>query len=161
MSNFFDRAFDIVVGEEDGYVNDPHDPGGETKFGISKRKYPNVDIKNLTKDGAKVIFKVDYWDVVSGDQLPWPLCLYVFDSAVNQGCGKVDGYPTERMLQRALSVPQDGIIGRTTIARAITSTALTWHRFMAYRAMRYMSTRNFDRYGEGWLIRLFNVVSKA
>ena len=45
-----------------GYVNDPKDPGGETNYGISKRAYPDVDIKNLTEDGAKDIYKRDYWD---------------------------------------------------------------------------------------------------
>ena len=60
MSNF-DRAFRFLIGEEGGYVNDPADPGGETKFGISKRAYPQLDIKSLTLDQAKAIYRRDYW----------------------------------------------------------------------------------------------------
>jgi lysozyme family protein len=40
----FDQAFERLIGHEGGYVNDPRDPGGETKYGVSKRQYPNVDI---------------------------------------------------------------------------------------------------------------------
>lgn len=155
MSNF-DRAMDIILDEEGGYNNDPNDPGGETKFGISKRTYPDVDIKNLTRDGAKLLYKRDFWDQVSGDELPWPLCLYVGDAAINQGVK-----PAISMLQHALDTVQDGILGRVTLKRAKDSHEWHWSRFMAFRAMRYQGTRNFDRFGEGWLIRLFNVAAHA
>ena len=38
-------ASDWILQTEGGYVNDPADPGGETKYGISKKAYPTVDIK--------------------------------------------------------------------------------------------------------------------
>ena len=41
----FERAIDKTLAWEGGYVNDPKDPGGETKYGISKRAHPDVDIK--------------------------------------------------------------------------------------------------------------------
>jgi len=65
MANF-DKVIDKVLINEGGYVNDPHDSGGETNFGISKRAYPNVNIKELTTAGAKSIYKKDYWDKVKG-----------------------------------------------------------------------------------------------
>ena len=49
----FDQVIDRVLAHEGGYVNDPDDPGGETKYGISKKAYPKIDIKNLTKEEAK------------------------------------------------------------------------------------------------------------
>lgn len=52
----FDKAFEIVVGHEGGYTDHPSDPGGETKFGISKRSYPNENIKGLTLERAKQIY---------------------------------------------------------------------------------------------------------
>ena len=55
MKTTFDEIIDVVLHHEGGYVNDPKDPGGETNYGISKRAYPDVDIKNLTEDGAKDI----------------------------------------------------------------------------------------------------------
>ena len=48
-----------VLEHEGGYVNDPKDLGGETNFGITKRWYPDLDIKNLTKEDAIEIYKKD------------------------------------------------------------------------------------------------------
>lgn len=152
----FDRAFEIVVGLEGGYVNDPVDPGGETKYGITRRDHPAEDIANLTLDRAKEIYRVGYWNPVHGNDLPWPLSLCVFDAAVNQGV-----VPAAKMLQRALGVAADGIIGRQTLLAAARGGQ--WHvaKFMAIRAMRYQLTRNFERYGEGWLTRIFEVAMKG
>ena len=68
---------------DDGYVNDPHDPGGETKYGISKRAYPNVDIRTLSLSDALVFYHRDYWFVASSS--PFPLNVCVLDCAVNNG----------------------------------------------------------------------------
>ena len=62
MLTEFNEIIEVVLHHEGGYVNDPKDPGGETNFGIAKRSHPDVDIKNLTKDGAKEIYKEHYWD---------------------------------------------------------------------------------------------------
>ena len=62
MKTSFDEIIEVVLHHEGGYVNDPKDPGGETNYGISKRAYPDVDIKNLTEDGAKDIYRRDYWE---------------------------------------------------------------------------------------------------
>jgi lysozyme family protein len=61
MLTQFDDIIEVVLEHEGGYVNDPQDPGGETNFGVAKRSHPDVDIKNLTKDGAKEIYYQDYW----------------------------------------------------------------------------------------------------
>ena len=81
----FDIAFNRLMGHEGGYSNNPDDPGGETNWGISKRAYPDVDIKNLTREDAKVIYKKDYWDKVEGDYLPLSIAFQLFDFAVNSG----------------------------------------------------------------------------
>jgi len=60
MSDNFERCIAFVLRHEGGYVNDPRDPGGETKYGISKRAYPGLDIKNLTEEQAKEIYRQDY-----------------------------------------------------------------------------------------------------
>lgn len=163
MSNF-DRAFALVVGVEGGYSTDPTDPGnwtggaqgvGElkgTKYGISAKAYPDVDIENLTLDGAKAIYEPDYWNAVHGDDLPMPLAVLVFDCAVNQGQG------TARVtLQHALGVAADGVIGPATLTAAEHSSL--WHaaRFMSLRALRYTQSPLFARDGEGWFNRLFTV----
>lgn len=84
MSDDFDKAVGFVLAREGGYSNDPLDPGGETKFGISKRSYPNEDIANLTEERAKEIYFADYWKPIAA-ALPHPADVVVFDTAVNQG----------------------------------------------------------------------------
>ena len=57
MLTNFDDIIEVVLHHEGGYVNDPKDPGGETNFGIAKRSHPDVDIKNLTKEGTDFVRK--------------------------------------------------------------------------------------------------------
>lgn len=155
--NAFERAFDLVIGAEGGYVNDPRDPGGETKFGISKRAYPGVDIKSLTLEAARAIYLKDYWQAACCDRLPEPLGIALFDSAVNQGVRQAIS-----LLQRALGVSPDGILGNLTIAaaNAIKPDDLLV-KFLAERAMHYASLKTFDIYGRGWLRRVFHIARVA
>lgn len=88
MSDNFERAVAFIFRHEGGYVNDLRDPGGETKYGISKRAYPNLDIKELTEDKAKEIYRRYYWDKAECGALDWPLCLVHFDACVNLGMSK-------------------------------------------------------------------------
>jgi lysozyme family protein len=151
----FNAAFSHVVGLEGGYVNDPQDPGGETKYGISKRAHPTVDIKNLTLAQAKEIYCWSYWMPAQCDKLPYPLNAYVFDAAVNQGVGAAI-----RMLQTAAKVKVDGVIGAVTL-NAIKQDSDIAHKFMAERALRYFDTSNFERFGKGWLKRIFKLAREA
>ena len=81
----FEKAMAFTLKWEGNYVNNPADPGGETKFGICKRWYPNLDIANLTIEQAKAIYLQNYWVVCNCDDLQWPLNLVHFDTAVNLG----------------------------------------------------------------------------
>ena len=83
--NDFEKALKFVLKWEGGYSNDPRDPGGETKYGISKRSYPNEDIKNMTLERAKEIYYQNYWLKTGCDGLPFPFNIIVFDTAVNMG----------------------------------------------------------------------------
>ena len=80
----FDDAFDILLKFEGGYVDNPDDGGGPTKYGISQRSYPDIDIESLTKEEAKEIYRKDYWEVCCL-YLSWPLSLVVFDTSVLMG----------------------------------------------------------------------------
>lgn len=152
----FDHSFDVIVALEGGYSDDAHDPGGKTRYGITEavaRTHGYIgDMRSLPLDVAREIYRADYWDACRCDNLPWPLSLYVFDSAVNQGAGAAI-----KMLQRSLDTVQDGHIGAQTLALAAKSGP--WHaaRFLAFRAIRYTGTRGFDTYGAGWLTRLFEI----
>lgn len=145
----FEKAHELVVGVEGDYSFDPRDPGGETRYGISKRAFPNEDILNLTLARAEELYRQHYWSPIKGDQLGWPLNLFVYDCAVNQGVGVA-----VRLLQRAVGAVQDGVIGPKTLALARNATKEQLALFMADRGLRYARTINFDVYGRGWLKRL-------
>ena len=82
MTNF-QQAITFTLKWEGGYVNHPNDPGGETNYGISKRSYPDEDIKNLTVARAMEIYNKDYWRAYNLDSVPSPLCVVLFDMFVN------------------------------------------------------------------------------
>lgn len=81
----FDAAVERLLKTEGGYVNDPEDRGGETKYGISKKAHPELDIPTLTISDAKQIYKEKYWKEINADSLPPGLQEMAFDAAVNQG----------------------------------------------------------------------------
>lgn len=83
--NTFDDCIKHVLKHEGGYVNDPTDLGGETNFGISKRAYPDLDIKELTEEDAKAIYKKDYWDRYKIEKMPEDLRYIYFDMVLNMG----------------------------------------------------------------------------
>jgi len=87
-----DKWLDAIFEAEGGYVNDPDDLGGETKYGISKRAFPQLDIKNLTKDEAIEIYIRDYWHKLNCDELEYGLDIAVFDVAVNMGTGRAEQF---------------------------------------------------------------------
>ena len=69
MNEHARKAISATLAHEGGYVNDPADPGGETKFGISKRAYPDVDIKSLTRQEAEMIYRRVYWEKAGCDKM--------------------------------------------------------------------------------------------
>lgn len=106
----FEKCLEVTLDIEKGYSNHSWDNGGETNFGITKASYPDLDIKELTLEDAKVIYYKDYWLSCSCDEMPLPLALHVFDLAVNSG-----QVYSKKVLQKALNVKDDGIIGPKTI----------------------------------------------
>jgi lysozyme family protein len=149
----FNECFDFIKDFEGGYVNDPQDPGGETNFGISKRAYPNLNIKTLTLDRAKQIYYSDYWVASKADKLPPELRLMHFDCAVNQGIGAAN-----KILQEAIGNPKvkiDGVVGPITLKHASETTP---DAYGFYRLIRYMNTigarHSSAKYAKGWARRL-------
>ena len=109
----FDRAIQYVLQHEGGYVNDPVDPGGETNFGITKRNYPQLDIKHMTRDQAVEIYRKDYWRPVYDEMTDQDAACKVFDMSVNMGHRQA-----HKLLQRATGSDQDGIFGNVTLGMA-------------------------------------------
>lgn len=146
----FDTAFDRVIGHEGGYVNDPNDPGGETNWGISKRSYPNLDIKNLTREDAYGIYKVDFWNRVHADKLPDGVAFQLFDFAVNSGIETAIRY-----FQRALNVADDGFFGPISEEAVRTSSETDMIMRLNAERLDFMTRlRNWPYHGKGWARRI-------
>jgi lysozyme family protein len=153
----FQRAIPILLEEEGGLVDDPHDPGGLTKYGISQRSYPHVDIRALTPEAAAAIYARDFWPACGADQLAWPLCLFVFDHHVNAG-----SVAAIKCLQRAAHVGDDGKLGPQTLAAVQHANLRSLCRqFNVERCKYYMTLSGFARYGLGWIGRVASVALKA
>lgn len=145
----FDIAFDRLMGNEGGYVNDPADPGGETNWGISKRSYPNLDIRALTREDARRIYRTDFWQRGRMDDYDGAVAFQVFDIAVNSGIETA-----VRMMQRAAGVADDGHVGPVTVAavkaRSVTDMLLL---LVAERLDFWTRLSTWDRFGRGWARR--------
>jgi lysozyme family protein len=103
---------------EGGYVDDPNDAGGETNFGISKRQYPHLDIKNLTREQASEIYQRDYMNKYGFNQIiPKSIRWKVFDMSVNMGSVKA-----VVILQLSLGLVPDGVFGEKTKSAANQAT---------------------------------------
>lgn len=150
----FEQIFDRVIGHEGGYVNDPRDPGGETNWGITKRTAQangyHGDMRALTRAQAFRIYVEAFWKRYQCDKLPSAVAYQFFDACVNHGAGNA-----ARMLQRAVGVLDDGIIGNVTLA-AINRQDVsdTLMRLVAERLRFYTRLSNFNTYGKGWVNRM-------
>ena len=156
MDDHFPEAVFRTLQHEGGYVNDPDDPGGETNFGISKRAYPDVNIRNLTVKQAREIYRRDYWEAPGLDGIKdCELACKVFDLGVN--CGTQTAV---RLLQMAANrlgqrLVVDGCIGIKTLT-AVNSYP---HRRALLAALKYMAAQHYLNLGKpqylaGWLNRL-------
>lgn len=154
-------ALEHLFGLEGGYVNDPNDRGGETKYGISKKAYPKLNIQNLTIDQAAAIYKQDYWDVCKCDDMDAEMAVVVFDTAVNSGPRRAAMF-----LQQVVKSKADGVIGKNTIASLRKRTVLTSIddlviQYLGLRAQFYHDIVRGDsrqaKFLKGWFIRLFKL----
>lgn len=151
----FDKAVAFVLSQEGEYSNDPQDAGGATKWGISHRSYPELDIANLTREQAIDIYKKDFWDRCQCSQLPDGLDFLVFDAAVNQG-----PVAAIRMLQNGLKVTSDGVMGAITI-RAANTTPNICTEYIARRLYQYALIPQVLRFGLGWFRRVAQAAQVA
>jgi lysozyme family protein len=155
----FDSAFTNVIGIEGNYSNRSpvDDPGGETKFGISKRSYPDLDIPNLTLADAKLIYRRDFWNVINADKLHPVLAEFLFDYAVNSGPERA-----AKALQRAIGALPDGIVGIKTLG--LVGRASMHHILRLVfvdRACLMAEAPNYEANKHGWFARLYDKTEQA
>ena len=154
MSLTFQQIFDRLIGHEGGYVNDLQDPGGETNWGVTKRTAQangyTGNMKTMTRQQAYEIYRRAFWVRYNCEQMPDAVAYQFFDAAVNHGFGNAS-----RMLQRAVGVLDDGIIGKYSL-EAINSNPIS-DTLMVLNGERlnfYIRLKNFDRFGKGWVNRV-------
>ncbi|WP_431281642.1 glycoside hydrolase family 108 protein [Humitalea sp. 24SJ18S-53] len=172
----FISAFAHVIGEEAGFVDHPRDPGGATNLGVSLRYAKSKgrvldldhdgdvdvnDIRLVTLDDARALYRQDFWLPAGCHWLPEPLALVVFDSAVNCGAGRA-----ARWLQTALRVTADGVVGPRTIAVAqgLVPAGLLVEAIadvLAARNLHNVTTGEWATFGLGWSRRLFRLAMAA
>ncbi len=153
MDNTLQRAMQWIIKIEGGYVNHPNDPGGETNYGISKRQYPDLDIRALTEDQATDIYRRDYWLANRCHEMPQALRIAVFDGAVNHR-----PKANAKMLQRSVGTTPDGLIGPATIRACqlepqdLAINAYLWRRLQLYADLAGSS--RYKPFLRGWISRL-------
>ena len=150
MANFR-RALEITLKHEGG---ETVDTGGYTKWGISQKAYPGLDIKHMTRSQMEAIYKRDYWNKIKGDQITdQNAAAVLFDYAVNAGVGAA-----VKAAQTVLGVAVDGGLGPQTLAAINRAGAGFAGRLTKYRVSFYtrLATSNPAKYGKylaGWLKR--------
>ena len=141
-------------------TKDPDDPGGVTKYGISKRSNPDVDIENLTEDEAVIIYLEKYWKPSKASSLPESLQDMYFDMVVNFGQRRA-----VKILQEACNhknkgkdLVVDGRIGPNTLR---ASKSLEKDRLLAFRIFHYaricMKNKTLMKYYYGWVRRTIEI----
>lgn len=173
MINNWDKSFDLVIKSEGGFTNDQHDSGnhlpdgrqGCTMLGCTQANWEAYvghqvtqdDMKKLTKEDVKPLYKKNYWDAVHGDDLPTGLDYAAFDFAINAGPAA-----SRKMIQRALNVVVDGAIGPNTL-KAISEAdpKQLIQKFSDAKTAFYKGLGNFNVYGVGWLKRVADVQAVA
>ncbi len=166
MKSTFKHALAHVLKHEGGYVDHPLDPGGATNLGITRRtleqalgrSVSKAEVRALDMKTAGTIYRRNYWDELACDVMPVGLDLALFDCGVNQGVARA-----RRLLQQALGVRADGIIGPITLTAAKRADPLSLlSEFMARRMRAYGGlTRLFGTFGLGWSRRLMSVHGEA
>jgi lysozyme family protein len=156
----FLAAVERVLADEGGYSSNPADSGGATRFGISARSHPGVDIATLTRDAAVNIYWSEWWLRFGFAQLPAALAAKTFDLAVNIGAGHAF-----ECLQRALRacgfpVNDDGALGAATIRAAQhADPAAAMSALRSEAAGYYRLVASKQKHGadfiKGWLNRAY------
>ena len=157
MKNF-NEIIEKVLEHEGGYVNDPKDLGGETKYGITKRFYPDIDIKNLTIEQATDIYKSDYWDKNKVESLPQNLWHIYFDMCVNMGKRTAVKVLQRAAVNKGRDIEVDGGLGPMTIG-ALKGVELD--RVRAFRVKYYVdlitARPEQEKFYLGWFRRATEV----
>jgi len=163
MKENWDSAFALVLKHEGGYVNHPKDPGGMTNLGVTKkvweefvgREVDEREMRALTPDVVKPLYKKNYWDKIKGDQLPSGVDYAAYDLAVNSGTGRAAKY-----LQQIAGVHADGVIGPKSMEAILSCDPVeTVDAICDMRLDFLQRLPTWNTFGKGWGRRVEEVKS--
>ncbi len=167
----FNTAIELVLSVEGGYVFDKKDPGGETKWGISKRSYPHLNIKDLTRDQAKLIYFRDFWNANRYGEIESQLLANkILDMCVNMGAHSANSYIQMAIWTMPDSsyqiIAADGSIGSKTLE--LTNrygldliSPLIAYCVMHYTIIKYTNRENYEEHKNGWFKRAYTWLGKT
>lgn len=162
---FREAVAELINRYEGGYIDDPEDDGGQTKYGISKRSYPDEDIPKLSRERAEQIYWRDFWSPYEIDRMPGRIGEKFFQTVVNMPAAQA-----VTILQRALRaatserLADDGILGPRTravmdgiTARGIVEAVLAALRSeqAGYYRQIVQANPSQGRFLKGWLNRAY------
>jgi lysozyme family protein len=165
MKDNWDDVIKLIIKEEGGFVNDPHDPGGMTNWGVTKKTLEDWCGHEVTEQAMRSLIPADvyplykqrYWDAVGGDACPAGLDYALMDYAVNSGPNRAIKH-----LQIVLDIPQTGKMDDATkTAIAACDGAETASKLCDYRLEWLQKLPTFARFGKGWSARVGRVKEKA
>lgn len=155
----FDDCLTYVLRDEGGYSDNPHDPGGATNLGVTRKAWEEwvghpvskEVIRSLTQAQVKPFYFAKYWMPVQGNNLPSGLDYAVFDCAVNSGVARAS-----RLLQQVCGVVVDERIGPVTVAAARKTEDVT-NKFLDARLAFLKAIDGWQYFGKGWRGRVGRV----
>jgi lysozyme family protein len=165
MKENWEKAFQLVLKHEGGYVNHPKDPGGMTNLGVTKRAWEEyvgrtvdeAEMRGLTPDVVKPFYKKNYWDKIKGDSLPSGVDYAAYDLAVNSGTGRAAKY-----LQQIAGVPADGAIGPKSLEAIVSCNAAETVDVLCDMRLDFLKRLpTWGTFGKGWEKRVNDVADTA
>jgi lysozyme family protein len=152
-TDIFSRCIEVILKNEGGLVDNPYDPGGLTNFGICQRNYPELDIKNLTRNEAIQIYFRDYWSPMNLHNIEDELSiLHIFDMGVNAGI-RIG----IKIAQRIVGAEVDGFIGPESESKINAFVSFTDTYKQERRKYYFMLARRkpeLEIFLAGWLNRV-------
>jgi lysozyme family protein len=177
MMSAFEKIHSFVFVREGGYCNDPGDPGGPTKYGVSLRWLTGIgldvnkdgridaaDIRALTPLDARSLFKHYFWDYLRCGEMPEKTGMVMYDTAVNTGSGQAVKFLQRQLNDMGAALAVDGAIGPKTLAAArereagdeALASGIIRQRESFYRELAAKpptKTANYALFLRGWLNR--------
>ena len=166
MKTNYKESLKAVLKHEGGYVNHPKDPGGATNKGVTQRVYdayrkanglsPQA-VRNIFDAEVEAIYRLQYWNMVKGDDLPSGIDYCVFDYAVNSGVRR-----SALELQKVLGVKRDGVIGIVTVQAAMDADAKTVVKAICASRLAFLKNlKIWSTFGKGWAARVSGVLAMS